>query len=155
ENISIAVRQQLLGEALFCRAFFHFYLVNLFGPVPYVKTTDHLQNSVASRDGITLVYQHIINDLQESKKLLSENYMSPSNTETTERVRPNTYAAAALLARVYLYLEQWSLAMEEANFVISNSTSYSLISHPTGVFLKNNKEAIWQLMAAIPKLNTY
>src|ERR1700722_3241244 len=40
-TLTPAVKQQLLGEAKFMRAMFYFYLVNLYGDVPLVLSTDY------------------------------------------------------------------------------------------------------------------
>jgi len=57
-----------------------------------------------------------------------------------------------LLARVYLYTEHWQDAETEATKVIGNTALYTLITDPNNAFLKNNKEALWQLQ---PVLNGY
>ncbi|PTS92740.1 RagB/SusD family nutrient uptake outer membrane protein, partial [Pedobacter sp. HMWF019] len=51
--------------------------------------------------------------------------------------------ATALLARTYLYLKDWTNAEIQATSVLGNS-SFGLVDLDK-VFLKNNKEAIWQL----------
>jgi hypothetical protein len=61
-----------------------------------------------------------------------------------DRTRVNTFAASAMLARVYLYTEQWSLAETEASRVIANNSLYNLMDDPSQVFLANSGEAIWQ-----------
>lgn len=141
-----AVKQQLLGEAKFMRAFCYFHLVNLYGDVPLVLSTDHKVNSSLARASKNDVYQQIITDLKEAQNLLSSNYLNGSlqiYAGALEKVRPTKWAATALLARTYLYTGAWSNAESEATSVINN-TSYSLDTL-NGVFLKNSKEAIWQL----------
>ena len=49
ETIGSEVKNQLQGEAKFVRAFTYFYLVNLYGEVPLVLTTDYEQNQLANR----------------------------------------------------------------------------------------------------------
>jgi hypothetical protein len=80
----------------------------------------------------------MIADLLDAQTLLGANY------PTAERTRVNNAAATALLARVYLYTQQWSKAETEATKVITD-TKYSLLSDLNTVFLKNSNEAIWQL----------
>ncbi|AXY73445.1 RagB/SusD family nutrient uptake outer membrane protein [Paraflavitalea soli] len=133
-----AVKNQLLGEAHFMRAFLHFYLVNMYGDVPLITTTNYLVNNVKPREKTAVVYDTIISDLITAKKLMTDNYPS------TNRVRPNKAAATALLARVYLYTKQWAAAETEASLVLNNSL-YSLLKDLNGVFLANSREAIWQL----------
>jgi starch-binding outer membrane protein, SusD/RagB family len=67
-----------------------------------------------------------------------------AKTTTTERLRPNKYAATALLSRAYLYANDWTNAEIQASAIISNSASYDT-TELKDVFLKNSKEAIWQL----------
>ena len=49
-----------------------------------------------------------------------------------------------MLARVYLYNGQWSLAEMEATKVINQSGLYSIVPDPNNVFLANSNEAILQ-----------
>src|SRR2546423_3981006 len=48
-GVNGSIKQQLLAEAKFNRAFVHFYLVNLFANIPVVTTTDYRLNSTAIR----------------------------------------------------------------------------------------------------------
>ncbi|WP_281335958.1 RagB/SusD family nutrient uptake outer membrane protein [Flavobacterium eburneipallidum] len=141
-------RDQLTGEALFVRALIHLYLTNLFGDIPYITTTDYKQNNSPKRIPQTEVYDKIKTDLKQAIELLPESYVS------TEKVRPNKYAAIALLARVDLYSENWAEALENASKVISNTTLYKWTSLDK-VFLKNSTTTIWQLMPAVKGKNTF
>lgn len=144
-RLTPAIRQQLLGEAKFIRAFCYFYLVNLFGEVPLVTSTDYKVSAAMYRTPVHQVYSQIVYDLQDAQQLLREEYLLPDIVSvTTERVRPNRTAATALLARVYLYLENWPAAIAAATTVIDNRAVYDTVSLQQ-VFLKNSKEAIWQL----------
>lgn len=141
-NISPAVITQLTAEAKFIRAFCHFYLVNLFGDIPLVVTSDYRLNQNIARTPSSEVYQQIMIDLEEAREKLPDDFLISEN----ERVRPNKYAAMALLARVYLYLQNWSAAEIMASSIISNTITFQLTTTEE-VFLKNSKEAIWQLIA--------
>jgi hypothetical protein len=140
-GVSTALKKQLEGEAKFIRAYVHFYLVNCFGDVPYIATTDYRANSVVSRTPAADVYQKIIADLLDAQNSLADNYSYSNN----ERVRPNKWAATAMLARAYLYKHDWANAETQATAVINNSSLFSLVSNLNNVFLKNSTEAIWQL----------
>jgi hypothetical protein len=87
-----------------------------------------------------LVYDQIIADLKEAKSLLSDDYSFSSN----QRVRVNKGAAIALLARVYLYVEDWTNAEGESTTVINNTSLYSLEPDLTKVFRASSREAIFQ-----------
>src|SRR5690606_36595789 len=54
------LKKQLRGEALFVRAFCHFHLVNSFGDVPYIKTTDYSVNPSVSRMSSQTVFNNIL-----------------------------------------------------------------------------------------------
>jgi starch-binding outer membrane protein, SusD/RagB family len=147
QSLTPAVKQQLLGEAKFMRAFIFFYLVNLYGDVPLVTVTDYELNRLLPRSNSGKVYQLIISDLKEAQVLLSSTYLNGQLKEyvgSQERVRPTSWAATALLARSYLYINDFPNAEIETSKIISNTSLFSLSTLPN-VFLKTSKEAIWQL----------
>lgn len=153
-GVSKPVKQQLLGEARFMRAFCYFYLVNLFGDVPLALTTDYKTNSTLIRKTKSDVYQQIKNDLIEAKSLLGSDFVGANSvTPTNERVRPTKWAATALLARVYLYTREWTNAETEASAVIANTSLFSL-ANLDDVFIANSRETIWQLQPVIEGENT-
>lgn len=142
------VKQQLIGEAKFMRAFFYFYLVNFYGDVPIVLNTVYTVNALLPRSPKEMVYEQIVLDLKDAQSLLLDGYVKGDGVSlysiaSAEKVRPNKAVATALLARVYLFIERWSDAEIQATAVISN-ISYDTVSL-NKVFLKNSKEAIWQL----------
>ncbi|MDQ0964858.1 hypothetical protein QFZ20_000261 [Flavobacterium sp. W4I14] len=147
-TLTPAVKNQLLGEAKFMRAFCHFYLVNFFGDVPLILDTDVLKNSTKARSPKAEVYAAVIQDLKDAKSLLVAAYPG-----TGERTRPNKTAATLLLSRVYLYTGNNVLAEAEASEVIAMTAQYALLknadpnnaAHMTKTFLKNSNEAVWQL----------
>jgi hypothetical protein len=144
-SLTSAARDQLLGEAKFLRAFCYFYLVNLYGDVPLLLTADYKVNAATSRSPVAKVYEQLIADLLEAKSLLNDNYMDANVANITEeRIRPNKFAATALLARAYLYTSKWIAAAAQASIVIDNKALYDTVAL-NNVFLKNSPEAIWQL----------
>jgi hypothetical protein len=144
-SLTPVVKQQLTGEAKFIRAFCYFYLVNLFGEVPFITSTNYRDNSTVSRSETNSVYLQIVNDLKDAQTLLSDHYLDADvRTITQERVRPTAWAATALLARVQLYRGEWEDAATQASRVIAQRTLFDTVK-PASVFLKNSKEAIWQL----------
>ncbi|TAN17758.1 MAG: RagB/SusD family nutrient uptake outer membrane protein [Chitinophagaceae bacterium] len=147
DAISLATKNQLLGEACFMRAFCYFYLTNLYGDVPLELAINYKSNEKMPRTPQAKVYGQIISDLQNATKLLTTDYV------TGDRARPNKWAAIALLARVYLYQQQWSKADSAATAIIM-SGAYSLENNPQSVFLKGSSETIWQLIPVSPGFNT-
>lgn len=145
-GLSPAVKNQLEGEAKFVRAFSHLYLVQLFGDVPLITSTDYRANAVLPRTPVNQVYDQIISDLQDAKSLTATTYPSSG------RVRVNSLAASALLARVYLYKGEWQKAETESSIVIAEP-SYTL-STTANAFLSTSTETIWQLMPVAANFNT-
>lgn len=139
-----SVKKVLTGEAKFTRAFANFYLVNFFGDVPLVNTTDYNQTIHMARTPMASVYEQIVKDLQDAQAALPADY-SPANGE---RYRPNKWTATALLARVYLYMGEYANAATQAGEVIAQQSLYDLVPL-SDVFLKNNPEAIWQLQQSV------
>lgn len=154
KTLTPAVRDQLLGESKFMRAFCYFYLINLYGDVPLAITTNYKENALLARTPVQSVYAQIINDLHDAQALLNDNYVDASAvTLTTERLRPNRSAATALLARVSLYTGNYAGAETAATSVIDNTTLYDTVPL-NNVFLKNSKEAIWQLQNVHQNIGT-
>lgn len=148
------VKQQLLGEAKFMRAFFYFYLVNLFGDVPLALTTDPKVNTQLFRSPREKVYDQIVKDLLDAESILNSNYVDATLVKSTsERTRPTKWAATALLARVYLYKGDYNNAEAKSSELISNSSQFTLLPL-NDVFLKNSKEAIWQIQPTAINFNT-
>lgn len=146
-NINAEDKNKLMGEALFIRAYIHFYLVNCFGEIPYITTTNYLQNTTVSKNTISEINQNILNDLTNAEVLLLDNY------PTNERVRANKFVVKAMLARMHLYLENWTEAETYASEVINNA-SYNWELNIQNVFLKENPSIIWALHPGIAGLNT-
>jgi len=153
-SISPIVKKQLLGESKFIRALNFFYLLNLYGDLPITRTTDYSINGTLNRSPKSQVYELIIQDLLDALNLLTDNYVDNSLVNpTSERVRPNVWAAKALLARVYLYNKNYVEAENMASQVINNTALYHL-NALNEIFLKNSAEAIWQLQPVNNDFNT-
>ncbi|KAA2240792.1 RagB/SusD family nutrient uptake outer membrane protein [Chitinophaga agrisoli] len=143
-------KDQWLGEAYFMRAFLHFYLAALYGDAVVATTSDYTVINTIPRSPVNEVYQQVIKDLQQAQQLLSVEYKDGKGTVTLNRGRPNKAAAAALLARVYLYTGNWAGAAAQATTLIENA-AFQLVP-PAQTFLTASPETIWSLapdMAAI------
>jgi len=153
-SLTPSVKNQLLGEAKFIRAFCFFYLTNLYGDVPLVTTSNYKENSVLPRTPQVQVYNKIIEDLKSAVTLLSDNYVDASIIRSSsERLRPNKWAAMALLARTCLYTEDWSDAELYSDSIIKNKSLYTL-EDLNNVFLSKSQEAIWQIQPVNAGQNT-
>lgn len=147
-TLLVADRNELKGEALFVRAFIHFYLTNMFGSIPYITTTDYQQNLKVSKVSNPTIFNNCIADLKEAISLLPENYKS------SDRTRPNKFAARALLSKVYLYNQQWNEAAVEASLVIDKTSLYPMETNLDKIFLKESTSTIWQFAPSATGSNT-
>ncbi|MEO8192393.1 MAG: RagB/SusD family nutrient uptake outer membrane protein [Gemmatimonadales bacterium] len=125
-GIDPGLKNRLLGEAYFLRAFYYFDLVNNFGDVPLLLKP--LQSfgdayAVAKRETKENVYTQISADLVQAKALLPNSKVS----DATERWRASKGAAIAMQAKVALYNKKWAevistvTELEGLNFYSLNS----------------------------------
>jgi hypothetical protein len=135
--LSTTLKNRIIGEAKFIRAFLHFYLLNLYGPVPLAVTTDYKVTASLPRASVADIYTQINADLKDAQTLLS-NDPAPIN-----KLRVNRFAVSAFIARVQLYQQQWAAAETAASIVIN--ASYKLEPNLNNVFLVGNQEQIWQM----------
>jgi starch-binding outer membrane protein, SusD/RagB family len=151
-KISPDLRLLVLGEAYFLRGLYYFYFINFFGDVPLVTNTDYTVNAKMPRTPSAQVYEQIISDLKEAQKLLPLNY-TPVEGYTGARANASKLVATALLARVYLFTQQWTLAEAAATDVI-NSPLYRLETDMNKVFLAGSSETIFEFVSFNTRFNT-
>lgn len=145
--IDIEDKDRLRGEALFLRAYLHFQLTNLYGDIPYLRTTNYNTNKEVRKQPQPDVLNAVMADLSAAQALLPENY------PTEDRVRSNKAVATALMARVYLYAENWPEAAAAATLVLDDPMFF-WEADPANVFLKDSPAIIWALHPGIAGLNT-
>ena len=147
KGLTTEVRSDYKGQALFIRAYMHSLLVGVYGDIPYITTTDYLENNRVKRMPQSTVYEQIISDLKHAISL-----MKP-RTASGEHVVPDRAVASALLARVYFYTERWELAALTAGDLIE---SYNFETDINKVFLKSSLETLWQFKPnGVSDKNTY
>lgn len=147
------IKNRLLGEAHFMRAFCYFYLINFYGEVPLVLSTAYRENASIRKSTSTEVFKQIIVDLKIAEGLLDVSYVSgDASKTTTDRLRPNLISVYALKARVYLYEKNYAAA-EAASTKVISEMGYGL-SSLDGAFLKNSTETIWGLQPVEIGLNS-
>ncbi len=137
--VSPAMKKQLRGEMLVSRSLIYFYLVNLFGDIPYVHSTDYRVNAQLPRVSKEEVFGYLIADLEEADTLLVAGYPSAN------RFRPNRFTAKALLARLYLYTGNDAKAEATSSAIIASGL-YSLVLLPAVFTGSSSAETIWSLM---------
>lgn len=117
------IRHRIAGEALFLRGWYYYMLVNLYAK-PYSKETagkdlgvplnitEFIEDKYFSRDPVEKVYEQIVLDLKNAADNLA-GIVQPTF------YRVNEAAARILLSRVYLYMGEWQLAIDECDKVLA------------------------------------
>jgi len=122
-------KQEILAEAYFMRAFFHWSLSKTFGDVVIrTKPSLSIEDAFEPRSTKAEVYKQIYSDLEAAIGGL------PDYSASLVKGRPCKQAAQALYAKAALYGENWSLALEEAQQVINSTTGIGLMDDVTDVF---------------------
>ena len=166
-----ATIQQRTAEMKFLRAYGHFQLKRLFKNIPFVNrlhmTEDDYNNLSNTEYTNDEAWQQIINDLEDAYKVLPQTQK--------DKGRPTKAAAAAFLAKVYLYKAYHqddtkshrvtSINEAELKKVIeytdpSNYSGYGLESDLHNNFrpeeqFENGKEAIWSIQYSKNDGTTY
>ncbi|MCQ2161681.1 MAG: RagB/SusD family nutrient uptake outer membrane protein [Bacteroidales bacterium] len=124
--------KQEKAEALVCRAYNHFILVNMFclnyNPatsgkdlgIPYATEPETTLAPVYERGTVEHVYKMIDKDLQEALPEISESYYS------VPKYHFNPKAAYAFASRFYLYYEKWDECIKYADLVLGTAPATML-----------------------------
>lgn len=105
-NLGESLKNRMLGESYFLRAFYYFDLVNNFGDVPLLLkplTSFAEAYNVATRADKAQVWQQISDDLSNAKGLLPNSKYSSDE----DKWRVSKGAVIAMQAKVALYNKQW------------------------------------------------
>jgi hypothetical protein len=134
-SITKEVKDRIMGEAKFLRAFCYYFLSGLFGDVPLVLETLYTKSAYIPRTPVSKIYQHMVTDLQDAEPLLD-------NSRTNAFA--GKLACQALLARIYLHLGDWQNAEKYSSAVIQSGL-VQLENNLDNVFVRTSKEIIFQL----------
>jgi len=149
-KLSDALKNKLLGEVRFIRAYYYFNLVRFFGGVPKITTVPQDANEAntnpvyQTRASVSEIYSTIIEDLTFSTANL------PIRTQTQAgRIAKGT--AQSLLAKVYLYQKNYQKSAELCKAVIE-SGQYALINDYSQIWREkgnNSSESIFEIQTGI------
>ncbi len=115
-NINPAIQQRSIGEAQFLRAKYYFDLVRAYGDVPLFTTPPSSPAEVTiARTPAAQVYTQIEKDLADAFTNL------PASYEGADKGRATKWAAAGLLAKVYITQGKKTEAAKWARDVINGS----------------------------------
>lgn len=139
------LKNRLIGEARFLRAYFYFFLVRTYGGVPIIDrplNPDEYQQSRRSKEE---VYEFIKEDL----RFAMEHLPLKSEYAAEDMGRATRGAAQAYLAKVHLFENDFQGAYDNAIAVI-NSGEYSLYPNFLGIFREegeHSSESIFEVSA--------
>lgn len=140
------------GEAHFLRAYYYFWLANLYGK-PYeaatastdlcvpLKTSDVVEDRKFTRQTVAEVYAQILSDLS-----IAEQELGQYKTAPVSIYRADSTACHLLQSRVYLYMQQWDKAALYAEKVIKEHSALRNLATTSGKFsIKDNPENIFSM----------
>ena len=141
DKTDFAGKEQILAEARFLRAYYHFELVKWFGPIPLKGDARFEVGDEMSipRAPVSEVYAAIEADLQYAVENLAE--IAP------QIGRADKGAAQALLGKVYLFQEKFAEAADVLEEVIT-SGRYELVDEYGQIFEaqgENGPEAVFEV----------
>lgn len=146
------------GEALICRAYAHFVLVNIFCQhydpahpddlgIPYMEKAETELNPKYDRGTVAEVYAKIEKDIEEGLPLINDGIY------TVPKYHFNKRAANAFAARFYLYYQKWDKAVECASESLTSTPEGSLrnydelLTYPMNDGNTQNKAATYYVSA--------
>ncbi|MCE6989323.1 RagB/SusD family nutrient uptake outer membrane protein [Dyadobacter sp. CY323] len=128
-------KKQILGEAYFLRAFYHWFLTKNFGDVPVKITPSYTEEeALTAKSPKADVYKQIYADLD-----LATSAGLPSFPAVVKG-RASNEAALALYAKAALYNEDWATALAKAKLVIA-SNKHALLPAVWDVYRYDNEDA--------------
>lgn len=141
------------GQAHFLRAFYYFWLTNVYGQ-PYdpntaatalavpLKTSKEVEDIKFKRNTVEECYKQIVEDLQAAEKELH----AAGSIKRKSIYRADSISAQMLLGRVYLYMQDWDKAITYAQKVIKvRSQLQDLNSVKTKFATTDNPETIFSM----------
>lgn len=146
-NVSEDVKERLIAEVKFLRAYYYFNLVRSFGDVPLIDKVfgaEDAEEIVGSyiRAPKSDIYALIVSDLTDAAAKLSPK-------SSSEVGRANQGSAIGLLAKVQLYQKNWSEAKRLTDQLIS-SKEYSLEPDYATIWrqsTENGRESLFEVQA--------
>jgi hypothetical protein len=144
-------KQRLIHEAKFVRAFVYYLLINLFGEVPLVVSSDYTVNQTLGKTSVPLLYSFLVADLLSAAEYLPLQYATYPLTGSSP-IRATKFAAMMLLSRIYLLQENWSMADHYCSQVLLSNKF--MLEPVTKTFALNSREAIWTLQPVSGTYNT-
>lgn len=151
-NLEETLKNQLMGEVRFLRAYFYFDLVRFFGGVPKIDRVITPQEAgsatfqtKASKEEI---YAFITEDLEYALANLATKGQANSAAG-----RASKGAAAGMLAKVMLYRQNWQRAFSLSDSIITQKVgAYGLLDNYFNIWREtgaNSQESLFEVQTGI------
>ena len=136
------LRNRIIGEAKFIRAYNYFNLVNIFGKVPLKLLPQLTQAAIhVPLSEVSAIYQQIEKDLTDAAMVLPPSYVGGDIGRVTKG------AALAMLGKASIYQQKWAEAISYFH-QMENLGGYGLLPDYADLFklkFENNRESIFEI----------
>jgi len=136
-NLDAAVKNRLVAECRFLRAWYFFDLTTWFGDVPFFTSQISLEDSkTISRTSQATILEFIHSELEDIVKYLP----TRDDQAADDRGHITKGVVVAFDARVYLYSSNWSKVVEKCEALMSGENgTYALFPTYDGIFKAENE----------------
>lgn len=146
DDLTPELKNRLLAEAHFLRAYYYFRLVRLYGGVPVVTTPVYSSNQwIQPRASVEEVYELILSDL----KFAEQHLPLKSGYASEDLGRATKGAAQAMLLKVSLYTHDFAAAKTYGEaFINDQASEYELCSDYADNFTlagENGVESVFEV----------
>jgi hypothetical protein len=142
-SMDATLRDRIVGEAKFLRAYYYFYLVRMFGDVPLILKTLAPSEYKQARVSKVQVFAQIESDLKDAAASLPEK----TQYAPEDLGRATKGAANGYLVKAYIFEKNWMMA-EPLALTVMNSGQYALDTIYHRIFTKageNGMESIFEI----------
>ncbi len=140
--ITQLVQTDVVAEARFLRALAYWHITNLWGDAPYYTENIKINEiRVLGRTNKGTIIEGIMADLEFAQTNLKSSYPAAENG------RASKWAAATVMAKIYMQQKEWQKGLDKCNEIINQSgrtilPNYADVFKPTNEY---NAEIIWSL----------
>lgn len=138
------LKNRIIGEALFLRAWYHFVLTQVFGDIPLIIEIQAPDEVLIPKTPQNIVLMQIAADAIQAASLLPESHAGGDVGRATKG------AALALAAKTYLYLEDYQSVLNTIADIKALGI-YALQADYRNNFYdstQNNSESVWEIQHA-------
>ncbi|SHN01809.1 RagB/SusD family nutrient uptake outer membrane protein [Chitinophaga sp. CF418] len=151
-TLDATMKNQLMGEVRFLRAYFYFDLVRFFGGVPKIDRVITPQEAGSAtfqtKASVDEIYALIIEDLEFALA-----NVATKGAPNSAAGRASKGAAAGMLAKVMLYRQNWQRAFSLTDSIITQKVgAYGLLDNYFEIWREagaNSKESLFEVQTGI------